>query len=89
MSTQVDSHTLDLLPSTLLSDRDGRLGGKGPSNAFEPAGDRPSNLVGTVLLHEVETSDDDVVLIMETARQSPDSARDEYTGLRAYKELRQ
>jgi hypothetical protein len=31
---------------------------KGPSNAFEPAGDRPSNLGGTVLLHEVETSDD-------------------------------
>ena len=61
---------------------------KGPSNAFEPAGDRPSNLVGTVLLHEVETSDD-AVLIREAARQSPDSARDEYTGLRVDKELRQ
>jgi hypothetical protein len=54
---------------------------KGPSNAFEPAGDRLSNLVGTVLLHEVETPDDDAVLIKEAARQSPDSARDEYTGL--------
>jgi hypothetical protein len=62
---------------------------KGPSNAFEPAGDRPSNLVGAVLLHEVETPDDDAVLIREAARQSPDSARDEYTGLRVDKELRQ
>ena len=41
---------------------------KGPSNVFEPVGDRPSNLVGTVLLHEVETSDDDAVLIREAAR---------------------
>jgi hypothetical protein len=60
-----------------------------PSNAFKPAGDRLSNLVGTVLLHEVETPDDDAVLIREAARQSPDSARDEYTGLRVDKELRQ
>ena len=36
---------------------------EGSSNSFEPAGDRPSNLVGTVLLHEVKTSDDNVVLI--------------------------
>jgi DNA invertase Pin-like site-specific DNA recombinase len=28
---------------------------EGPSNPFEPAGDRPSDLVGAVLLHEVET----------------------------------
>ena len=55
---------------------------QGPSNAFEPAGDRRSNLVGTVLLHEVETSDDDAMLFREAARQSPDSARDEYTELR-------
>jgi hypothetical protein len=40
-------------------------------------------------LHEVETSDDDAVLIREAARQSPDSARDEYTGLTVDKELRQ
>jgi hypothetical protein len=60
---------------------------KDSSNWFEPAGDRPSNLVGTVLLHEVETSDDDAVLVREAARQSPDSARDEYTGLRVNKEL--
>jgi hypothetical protein len=39
-------------------------------------------------LHEVETSDDDAVLIREAACQSPDSARDEYTGLRVDKELR-
>jgi hypothetical protein len=45
-----------------------------PSNAFEPADDRLSNLVGTVLLHEVETPDDDAVLVREAARQSPDSA---------------
>jgi hypothetical protein len=50
---------------------------------------RPSNLVGTVLLHEVEAFNDYVMLIREAARQSPDSARDEYTGPRAYKELRQ
>jgi hypothetical protein len=56
---------------------------------FEPAGDRPTNLVGTVLLHEVETSDDDAVLVREAARQFPDSACDEYTGLRVDKELRQ
>ena len=62
---------------------------KGASNAFEPAGDRPSNLVGTVLLHEVETSDDDAVLVREAARQSPDSARDEYAGLRVDEQLRQ
>ena len=42
-----------------------------------------------VLLHEVETSDDDPVLIREAARQSPDSARDEYTGFTVDKELRQ
>ena len=30
---------------------------------FEPAGDRPSNLVGTDLLHEVETFDDPVLLL--------------------------
>src|SRR5260370_36262177 len=54
---------------------------------FVRAGDRPSNLVGSVLLHEMETSDDDAVLIREAARQSPDSARDEYTGLRVNKEL--
>ena len=60
-----------------------------PSNAFEPAGDRPSNVVGAVLLHEVETSDDDAVLIREAARQCLDSARDEYTGPRVDKELRQ
>ena len=41
---------------------------KGPSNAFEPADDHPSNLVGTVLLHEVETSDDHVMLIREVVR---------------------
>src|SRR5689334_17378122 len=40
-----------------------------PSNAFEPADDRLSNLVGTVLLHEVETPDDDAVLVREAARQ--------------------
>jgi hypothetical protein len=57
------------------------------ANSFESAGDRPSDLVGSVLLHEVETSDDDAVLISEAARQSPDSARDEYTGLRVNKEL--
>jgi hypothetical protein len=62
---------------------------QGPSNSFEPAGDRPSNLVGTVLLHEVEASDDDVVLVREAVCYSPDSARDEYTGLRVDKELRQ
>ena len=62
---------------------------KGPSNSFEPAGNRPSNLVGTVLLHEVETSDDNTVLVRKAARQSPDSARDEYTGLHVDKELRQ
>jgi DNA-binding MarR family transcriptional regulator len=45
-----------------------------PSNAFEPASDRLSNLVETVLLHEVETPDDDAVLIREAAGQSPDSA---------------
>src|SRR5260370_27340165 len=56
---------------------------------FVRAGDRPSNLVGTVLLHEVETSDDDAIVIREAARQFPDSARDEYTGLRVDKELRQ
>jgi hypothetical protein len=50
---------------------------KGPSNSFEPASDRPFNLVETVLLHKVETSDDHVVLIREAARQSPDSARDD------------
>ncbi len=72
-----------------LSDATASRVPKGPSNAFEPAGDRPSNLVGTVLLHEVETFDDHVMLIREAARQSPDSARDEYTGLRVYKELRQ
>ncbi len=60
---------------------------KGSSNSFEPAGDRPSNLVGSVLLHEVQTSGDDAALIREAARQSPDSARDEYTGLRVNKEL--
>src|SRR6266852_9741839 len=60
-----------------------------PSYSFEPASDRPSNLVGSVLLHEVETSDDDAVLIREAARQSSDSARDEHTGLRVNKELRQ
>ena len=59
------------------------------SNSFEPAGDCPSNLLGTVLLEEVETSDDEVVLIRESARQSPDSARNEYTGLGVDKELRQ
>src|SRR5215471_8622086 len=62
---------------------------KGPSNSFEPAGDRPSNLVRTVFLHEMETSGDNVVLIREAARQSPDSARDKYTGLPVDKELRQ
>jgi hypothetical protein len=55
---------------------------KGSSNSFEPAGDRASNLVGTVFLHEVETSDDDALLVREAARQSPDSARNEHTGLR-------
>ena len=40
---------------------------KGPSNEFEPAGDRMSNLVGMVLLHEVETSDNHAVLIGEAA----------------------
>src|SRR5260370_38262251 len=63
------------------------LGSKGSSNSFEPGGDHASNLVGSVLLHEVETSDDDAVLIREASRQSPDSARDEYTGLRVNKEL--
>jgi len=58
------------------------------SNPFEPASDCLSNLIGTVLLHEVETRDDDAVLIREAARQSPDSARDEYAGLRVDKELR-
>jgi hypothetical protein len=43
---------------------------KGPSNAFEPAGDCPSNLVRTILWHEVETSDDDAVLVREAARQA-------------------
>jgi hypothetical protein len=33
-------------------------------------------------LHEVETFDDRVMLIREAARQSPDSAHNEYTGLR-------
>jgi hypothetical protein len=49
---------------------------KGSSNSFEPAGDRPSNLVGTVLLHEVKTSDDNVVLITLRAffRQNPSEA---------------
>jgi hypothetical protein len=37
-----------------------------PSNVFKPAGDRLSNLVGTVLLHEVENPDDDAVLIKGT-----------------------
>src|SRR5690349_2967004 len=60
---------------------------QGPSDEFEPAGDRASNLVGTVLLHEVETSDDDAVLIREAASKPSDSARDEYTGLRVDKEL--
>ena len=59
-----------------------RRSGECRSHLFEPAGDRPSDLVGTVLLHEVEASDDDAVLIREAARQSPDSAHDEYTGLR-------
>src|SRR5690242_641416 len=48
-----------------FQDTDRAWGAKFPSNSFEPAGDRLSNLVGTVLLHEVETSDDDVVLIRE------------------------
>ena len=39
-----------------------------PSNSFEPASDGPSNLVGTVLLHEVETSHDDTALIRKVAR---------------------
>ena len=43
---------------------------KGSSNSFEPTGDRPSNLVGTVLLHEVETFDDQVVLIREASERS-------------------
>ena len=36
--------------------------GYGPSDSLQPAGDRPSDLIGTVLLHEVQTSDDDAVL---------------------------
>jgi hypothetical protein len=59
------------------------------SNAFEPAPDRLSNLGGTILLHEVEAPNDDTLLIREGARQCPDAARDEYTGLRVDKELRQ
>jgi hypothetical protein len=62
---------------------------KNPSNSFEPAGDRPSDLVGTVLLQEVEAFDDDAVLVREAARQFLDSAPDEYTGLRVDKQLRQ
>jgi hypothetical protein len=38
------------------------------SNAFEPASDCLSNLIGTVLLNEVETRDDDAMLIKEAAR---------------------
>lgn len=61
---------------------------EGPSNPLEPAGDRPSDLVGAVLLHEVETFDDDVVLVGEAARQAPDPTGDEHAGLRVDKELR-
>ena len=63
--------------------------GNGLSDSSEPAGDRPSDLVGTVLLHEVETFDDDAVLVREAAGQSLDPARDEYAGLRIDKQLRQ
>jgi hypothetical protein len=41
-----------------------------PSNSLEPAGDRPSDLVGTALLHEVEASDHDGLLVSEAARLS-------------------
>ena len=61
---------------------------EGPSNPLEPARDRPSDLVGTVLLQELETFDDDVVLVGEAARQAPDPTRDEHAGLRVDKELR-
>jgi hypothetical protein len=63
------SETADLSPSGTLCATKSRLGqlSKGPSNAFEPGGDRLSNLVGTVLLHEVGTSDD-AVLIREAGR---------------------
>jgi hypothetical protein len=66
----LNAETADLSPSGTLCATQSRLGqlSKGPSNAFEPAGDRLSNLVGTVLLHEVGTSDDDAVLIREAAR---------------------
>ena len=56
---------------------------------MEPAGDRPSDLVGVVLLHEVETFDDDVVLVGEAARQAPDPTGDEHAGLSVDKELPQ
>src|SRR5215469_5288972 len=63
--------------------------GNGLSDSFEPSGDRPPDLAGTVFLREVETCDDDAVLVGEAARHPPDPARDEYAGLRVDEELRQ
>ena len=55
----------------------------------QPVGNRASNLIGAILLHEVKTFDDDAVLVWEAAGQFPDPACDEHAGIRIEKELRQ
>jgi hypothetical protein len=58
------------------------------SNSFKPASDCLSNLVRTVLLHEMKAFNDNTVLVREVFRKLSHSPRDEHTGVRVDKKLR-